>query len=67
MKYAAEICDSGVTIPATRIPAGFLNILRTDDCFNFYTEPQTEAGGGRKYWPRGKIDTSFSYEIISIS
>ena len=52
---------SGTVVPATRTPAGFLQVLRTDDCFNFTTEPQSETVKGKSYyWPRGMCQVIFS-------
>lgn len=37
------------------IPAGFSRLFKTDHDWNFESEPQSSAGGGRIFTPRGKM------------
>lgn len=40
---------------ATRIPAAFPRLFRTAQDWNLYTDPESQLGGRRLYWPRGRM------------
>ncbi|KAF8907268.1 hypothetical protein CPB84DRAFT_1674982 [Gymnopilus junonius] len=46
---------SGKSLIFTRIPVAFSQLFYGKHVFNLYTEPQSEAQGKRKYWPRAKM------------
>ncbi|TDL25641.1 alcohol oxidase [Rickenella mellea] len=50
-----EAGKSGLTVPASRIPAAYGTIMRSEHCWDFWTEPQPNAGGKKRYWPRAKL------------
>lgn len=37
----------------SRMPIAFPDSMYTDLAFNLWTEPQANAEGAKKYWPRG--------------
>ncbi|PPQ95742.1 hypothetical protein CVT26_015868 [Gymnopilus dilepis] len=46
---------SGKSLLLSRIPVAFSLLFRGKHVYNLYTEPQTNAQGKEKYWPRGKM------------
>ncbi|KAF7316607.1 hypothetical protein HMN09_00393200 [Mycena chlorophos] len=50
-----EAGGSGTVLPYSRIPSGYGRLLRSEHAFNFETEPQVNAQGQQRYFPRGKM------------
>ncbi|KIM36177.1 GMC oxidoreductase [Hebeloma cylindrosporum] len=46
---------SGKSLVLSRIPVGFSLLFNSKHVYNMYTEPQENAQGKKKYWPRGKM------------
>ncbi|KAF8969147.1 hypothetical protein BDZ97DRAFT_1915510 [Flammula alnicola] len=46
---------SGKSLIFTRIPVAYSQLFNGKHIFNLYTEPQANAQGKKKYWPRGKM------------
>ncbi|PPR05970.1 hypothetical protein CVT24_004634 [Panaeolus cyanescens] len=46
---------SGKELIFTRIPVAYSMLFHSKHIHNFYTEPQDQAKGKKKYWPRGKM------------
>jgi len=51
-----ESGGSGLTNILSRTPARFGEIIGTENCWNYHTEPQTAlTGRASKYWPQGRM------------
>ncbi|KAJ6573809.1 alcohol oxidase [Mycena vulgaris] len=48
-----EAGDSSLSLPLSRIPSAYPQLFGTDHMFNLNTVNQRDAGGFRRYWPRG--------------
>ncbi|KAF9048768.1 hypothetical protein BJ165DRAFT_1462537 [Panaeolus papilionaceus] len=51
---------SGKELLFTRIPMAYSMLFHSKHIHNFYTEPQDQAKGRKKYWPRGMCINSRS-------
>ena len=51
------------------MPAGYGQMMMTKRDYELYTEPQVNAGGKRKYWPRARMlgGCTFSSRVIACS
>lgn len=50
-----EAGASGQALMFSRIPVAYTLLWRTKHVWQFYTEPQANANGKKKFWPRGKM------------
>ncbi|TFK33226.1 hypothetical protein BDQ12DRAFT_691444 [Crucibulum laeve] len=50
-----ESGGSGKSLIFTRIPVAYSMLFHGKHVYNLYTEPQNDAHGKVKYWPRGKM------------
>ncbi|KAK0468990.1 uncharacterized protein EV420DRAFT_926 [Desarmillaria tabescens] len=56
IRVLLESGGSSQGVPESRIPSGFVSILRSKYTYHIYTEPQTFLKNGRKlFWPRGRF------------
>ena len=50
-----DVRCSGQSLVFTRIPSAFSKLFHSRHVFNFFTQPQENAKGKPKYWPRAKM------------
>ncbi|KAF8484414.1 hypothetical protein JB92DRAFT_3131486 [Gautieria morchelliformis] len=50
-----EAGGSSRDVLVSRMPIAFPGNMHTDADYNLWTEPQVNAEGAKKYWPRGKL------------
>jgi len=50
-----ESGDSSSDVLFSNIPAAYSQLFHSKHVFEFYTTPQENAGGSRRFWPRAKL------------